>query len=82
MVEGKWELGLACDEKPIKNLGRCYDASLKDCEQVQQLNHDVSSGLKNTPVYASCKTKALVPTVWPPMMWPLTVVDVPLTRVE
>ena len=34
-------------EKPIKSLGQCYDASLKDCEQVQQLKQDINSSLRN-----------------------------------
>ena len=34
-------------EKPVKSLGRWYDASLKDKEQVDQLRKDVASGLEN-----------------------------------
>ena len=34
-------------KKPMKSFGRCYDASLKDYEQVHQLKQDVNSGLKN-----------------------------------
>ncbi|ROI52205.1 hypothetical protein DPX16_3475 [Anabarilius grahami] len=33
-------------EKPVKSLGRCYDASLKDKEQVEQLRKEVASGLE------------------------------------
>ena len=34
-------------EKPVKSLGRWYDASLKDKEQVEQLRKEVASGLEN-----------------------------------
>ena len=34
-------------EKPVKSLGRWYDASLKDKEQVEHLRKEVATGLEN-----------------------------------
>ncbi|KAJ8386813.1 hypothetical protein AAFF_G00166080 [Aldrovandia affinis] len=34
-------------EQPVKSLGRWYNASLKDKEQVQQLRQDIINGLDN-----------------------------------
>lgn len=34
-------------EQPVKILGRCYNASLKDKEQVQQLRQEIVNGLEN-----------------------------------
>ncbi len=32
-------------ERSVKSLGRCYDASLKDKDQVKQLCDDIKAGL-------------------------------------
>lgn len=72
-------------EKPFKSLGRCYDASLKDHEQVQQLKQDIGRGLENiNQSMLHGKLKLWCPQfgLLPWLMWPLTVVDIPLTRVE
>ena len=69
----------------LRNLGRCYHASIKNCEQVQHLKQDVSSGLKNIDqslLNGKLKLWCLQFGLLPRIMWPLTVVDFPLTRVE
>lgn len=34
-------------KQPVKSLGRWYNASLRDKEQVQQLRQDITNGLEN-----------------------------------
>lgn len=42
------ELRPTVAEKPIKGLGRWYNASLRDIGQVDQIRKDTISGLKTT----------------------------------
>ena len=54
-------------EQPVKSLGRWYDASLKDKDQVQQLHKDISSSLQSIDnTLATWKVKGLVSAVWSP----------------
>lgn len=72
-------------EKPVKSLGRWYDATLKDTEQVDQLRRDTFNGLERID-------KSLLPgrlKLWcfqfgllPQLMWPLTIYEVPGLKVE
>ena len=72
-------------EKPIKSLGRWYDATLKDTVQVEQLRQDTISGLQ-------CIEKTMLPgrlKLWclqfgllPRLMWPLTIYEVPISRID
>lgn len=48
-------------EKPVISLGRWYDTSLRDHEQVRELRQDIGRGLENINQQA----EALVPAVWP-----------------
>ena len=41
------ELTTTVSEQPVKSLGRWYNASLKDKEQVQQLRKEIHNGLEN-----------------------------------
>lgn len=72
-------------KKPIKSLGRWYDATLKDTKQVDQLRRDTFDGLERID-------KSLLPgrlKLWcyqfgllPWLMWPLTIYEVPVSKVE
>lgn len=57
---------LTVSEQPVKSIGRWYNASLKDKEQVQLLRKEIISGLQtidHTPPPA-WKIKDLVLVVW------------------
>ncbi|XP_035862163.1 uncharacterized protein LOC118496075 [Sander lucioperca] len=72
-------------EKPVKSLGRWYDASLKDKEQVEQLRKEVASGLENidrTLLPGKLKLWCMQYGLLPRLLWPLTLYEVPLSKVE
>lgn len=72
-------------EQPVKSLGRWYDASLKDKDQVQQLRKDIISGLQsidNTQLPGKLKSWCLQFGLLPRMLWPLAVYEVPISTVE
>ena len=69
----------------MKRLGRWYNASLNDTEQVDQIRKDVVSGLEKINRTAlPCKLKlwcmqfGLIPC----LMWPLTLYEAPLSKLE
>ncbi|XP_078458809.1 uncharacterized protein LOC144723905 [Lampetra planeri] len=72
-------------EQPVKSLGRWYDASLKDKDQVQQLRKDISSSLQsidNTQLPGKLKAWCLQFGLLPRVLWPLAVYEVPISTVE
>lgn len=72
-------------EKPGKSLGKWYDASLKDKDQVQQLRKDISSGLQsidNTQLPGKLKAWCLQFGLLPRTLWPLAVYEVPISTTE
>ncbi|KAK0156516.1 Retrovirus-related Pol polyprotein from type-1 retrotransposable element R2 [Merluccius polli] len=72
-------------EKPVKSLGRWYDSSLKDKEQVEQLRKEVASGLENidrTLLPGKLKLWCMQYGLLPRLLWPLTLYEVPLSKVE
>lgn len=72
-------------EQPVKILGRWYNSSLKDKEQVQQLRQEIVNGLNNidkTLLPGKLKLWCLQFGLLPRTMWPLTVYEVPLTTLE
>ncbi len=72
-------------DQPVKSLGRWYDASLKDKDQVQQLHKDISSGLQaidKTQLPGKLKTWCLQFGLLARVMWPLAVYEVPISTVE
>lgn len=72
-------------EKPVKSLGRWYDASLKDKEQVEQLRKEVASGLENIDrslLPGKLKLWCMQYGLLPRLLWPLTLYEVPLSKVE
>ncbi len=72
-------------EMPVKSLGRWYDAKLKDTEQFGHLKNDTS-------MYMERINKTLLPgklKLWcfqfgilPGLLWPLTVYEILITKVE
>ncbi|XP_078118984.1 uncharacterized protein LOC144525794 [Sander vitreus] len=71
--------------KPVKSLGRWYDASLKDKEQVEQLRKEVASGLENidrTLLPGKLKLWCMEYGLLTRLLWPLTLYEVPLSKVE
>ncbi len=72
-------------EKPVKSLGRWYHATLKDSEQVDQLGQDTMSGLESinkTMLPGRLKLWCLQFGLLPRLMWPLTIYEVPISKVE
>ncbi|KAK0153815.1 hypothetical protein N1851_004106 [Merluccius polli] len=72
-------------EKPIKSLGRWYDATLKDTVQVEQLRQDTISGLQSiekTMLPGRLKLWCLQFGLLPRLMWPLTIYEVPISKVD
>lgn len=72
-------------EKPVKSLGRWYDASLRDKEQVDKLRKEVASGLENinrTLLPGKLKLWCMQYGLLPRLMWLLTRYEVPLSKVE
>ncbi|KAK0146192.1 Retrovirus-related Pol polyprotein from type-2 retrotransposable element R2DM [Merluccius polli] len=72
-------------EMPVKSLGRWYDSSLKDKDQVQQLHKDISSGLQSidhTQLPGKLKAWCLHFGLLPRVLWPLAVYEVPISTVE
>ena len=72
-------------EKPVKSLGRWYDASLKDKEQVEQLRKEVAGGLESidkTLLPGKLKLWCMQYGLLPRLLWPLTLYEVPLSKVE
>jgi hypothetical protein len=72
-------------EQPVKSLGRWYDASLKDKDQVQQLRKDISSSLQsidNTQLPGKLKAWCLQFGLLPRVLWPLALYEVPISTVE
>lgn len=64
-------------KKPMKSLGRWYDASLRDNEQVDQLRKEVASGLENidrTLLPGKLKLWCMQYGLLPRLMWPLTLI--------
>lgn len=72
-------------EHPIKSLGRWYNASLKDKDQVKQIRQDLRNNLQSingTLLPGKLKLWCLQFGLLPRIMWPLTIYDIPITTVE
>ncbi|KAK0153233.1 hypothetical protein N1851_005106 [Merluccius polli] len=72
-------------EKPVKSLGRWYDASLSDKAQVEGLRQETRPGIAKidkSGLPGKLKLWCLQFGLLPRLMWPLTVYDVPLSKVE
>ena len=72
-------------EQPIQSLGRWYDASLRNTYQVQQIRQDITNRLENinkTLLPGKLKLWCLQFGLFPQVMWPLTIYEVPITTVE
>lgn len=72
-------------EQPVKSLGRWYNASLGDKDQVQQVRQDITNSLEDinsTLLPGKLKLWCLQFGLLPRVMWPLTVYELPITTVE
>ncbi|KAJ8403133.1 hypothetical protein AAFF_G00360490 [Aldrovandia affinis] len=72
-------------ELPVKSLGRWYNASLKDSDQCDQLREETIKGLVSidkTLLPGKLKLWCLQFGLLPRLMWPLTVYEIPMTKVE
>lgn len=72
-------------EQPIKGLRRCYDANLKDSQQVQQMRMDTITGLRHIDKSAlpgKLKVLCLEFGLLPHLMWPLSMYEVALSHVS
>ena len=72
-------------EQPVKSLGRWYNANLKDADQVDQLREQTIKGLvtiDKTLLPGKLKVWCLQFGLLPRLMWPLTIYEVPITKVE
>lgn len=66
-------------EQPIKGLRCCYDANLKDSQQVQQMRMDTITGLRHIDKSAlpgKLKVLCLEFGLLPRLMWPLSMYEV------
>ena len=69
----------------MKSIGRWYNAFLKDKAQVDQLRKEVASGLDNidkTLLPGKLKLWCMQYGLLPRLIWPLTLYEVPLSKVE
>ncbi|KAK7929282.1 hypothetical protein WMY93_005677 [Mugilogobius chulae] len=65
-------------EKPIKSLGRWYNATLNDTEQIEQIRQDTIRGLKqinNTALPGKLKLWCFHFGLMPRLLWPLTIYE-------
>ncbi len=53
-----------CLSKPVKSLGRWYNASLRDKDQVQQVRQDFTNSLETSTDPTAREAQALVPAIW------------------
>ena len=65
----------------MKSLGRWYDASHSDKSQVEELRQETRQGIAKIDK-SGLKLWCLQFGLLPCLMWPLTVYEVPLSRVE
>ncbi len=72
-------------EMPVKSLGRWYDAKLKDTEQFEHLKNYTSmymERIKKTLLPGKLKLWCFQFGILPRLLWPLTVYEIPVTKVE
>ena len=72
-------------EKPIKYLGKLYNRALNDKEQTEEVMKDAKQGLKKigeTKIPGRYKAWVVQHMLLPRLMWPLTIYNIPESRVE
>ncbi|KAL1282810.1 hypothetical protein QQF64_001613 [Cirrhinus molitorella] len=70
-------------EKPIKSLGRWYNAEIKDTQQFEQIRQDLANRLKkinNTALPGKLKLWCYQFGLLPRLLWPLTMYEVSLSH--
>lgn len=76
---------LTVEENPIKSLGRYYDGFLRDTAQVDQIREATIISLKTidkTFLPGRLKLLCLQFGLLPCLMWPLSICDIPLSKVD
>ncbi|KAL1279297.1 hypothetical protein QQF64_025970 [Cirrhinus molitorella] len=69
-------------EMPIKSLGRWYSAKLKDTEQFEHLKSDTRMYMERINKTGKLKLWCFQFGILPRLLWPLTVYEIPITKVE
>ena len=72
-------------EKPIKYLGKLYNRALNDKEQTEEVMKDAKQGLRKigeTKIPGRYKAWVVQHMLLPRLMWPLTIYNIPESRVE
>ena len=72
-------------EKPVRYLGKTYNVTLNEHEQIDQAATDLRDGLKKiekSRVPGRYKCWMVQHMLLPRIMWPLTVYNVPMSKVE
>lgn len=72
-------------EKPIKSLGRWYNAELKDTQQVEELRQSTVSGIKqidSTALPGKLKLWCFQFDLLPRLMWPISMYEVSLSQAK
>lgn len=71
-------------EMPVKSLGRWYDVKLKDTEQFEHLKNDTSMYMEciKTLLQGKLKLWCFQFGIIPRLLWPLTVYEIPITKVK
>ncbi|MEL7079400.1 MAG: Ulp1 family isopeptidase, partial [Cyanobacteria bacterium J06582_2] len=72
-------------EKPIKYLGKLYNRALNDKEQTEEVLKEAKQGLRKigeTKIPGRYKAWVVQHMLLPRLMWPLTIYNIPESRVE
>ena len=72
-------------EKPVKYLGKVYNKTLNDREQAEEVLEELKQGLRRiqkTKIPGRYKAWIVQHMLLPRLMWPLTIYNIPETRIE
>ena len=72
-------------EKPIKYLGKVYNKTCKDKEQIDEMVRELDKSLKKIDkqiLPGRCKAWILEKMLLPRIMWPISIYDIPMSKIE
>ena len=72
-------------EKPVKYLGKVYNKTLNDREQAEEVLEELKQGLRRiqkTKIPGRYKAWIVQHMLLPRLMWPLTIYNIPETKIE
>ena len=72
-------------EKPVKYLGKVYNKTLNDREQAEEVLNELKQGLRRiqkTKIPGRYKAWMVQHMLLPRLMWPLTIYNIPETKIE